>query len=274
MGGIEGALSANALVIFGTARAGDGMRVEMDSEMLVSKGYGSLDRKIGVAFAATGSAVVCHCCQSLGGHEVGEMPRVGRQRGVVGNNGDIHSRAYGGTASAPIATGATGDLMSALEHFEQGVVEINISSCIAIGGKERGANKDMVFGTMHVAEIHRHEGFQNLNGISRGSLLANEDNGVDARGVAFVADKMALGTTDTAIDLLVAEYAFHEAVGFEILEGATTDEAFVVVHRLGLGFGGLIITRADCQETSCYKGKCKEGWTGHFFGFMGLGFKV
>ena len=161
----ERAAFPDALIVLGRIAADDIVLFHFNAEVLLYEVDGGEDGEEGVPLAAPGPADLADATKRACGHLVGEGKWLDRQGRGLGDDGDEHAGADPRPARVPEAAGATGDVLAAVHHLDQGAVQVDIAAAVFIGGKQRGAHHHMMLRPMHMAEGHCHHLFDDLNGV-------------------------------------------------------------------------------------------------------------
>ena len=222
---------ADALVVLRRIVADDIMRFHFNAEVLFNKVDGGEDGEEGIPLAAPGPADLADAAKRACGHLMGEGKRLHGQGRGFGDDGDEHAGADPRPARAPEAAGAAGNVLAAVHHLHQGVVQVDIASGVFVGGQQRGTHHHVMLRPVHMAKRHGHHLLDDLDGVLGGLVHAQPDDSVQPLGVAVVAHIVPVDAPGLAQFLLVAYPAFHEYVRFEILQRRLADQTFFLHMR-------------------------------------------
>lgn len=154
----------DALVVLGRIAADDLMRFHLHAEVLFYEVDGGEDGEEGVPLVAPGAADLADAAKRACGHLVGEGKRLDGQGRGLGDDGDEHAGADSRPARAPEAAGAAGNVLAAVHHLHQGVVQVDIASGVFVGGQQRGTHHHVMLRPVHMAKRHGHHFFDDPDG--------------------------------------------------------------------------------------------------------------
>lgn len=201
-----------------------------NSEMLLGKVNCRDQRKIRIPLAAARTSDPSDCLEGAGCHQVRKPPRLLGKRRRFGDNGDEHSGTDGRSAGAPEAAGPTRYGFSAMQHFDKGCFQVDVSPGVPICGQKSRTHHDMMLWSVHVAKRLFHHLVNNLERVPGFFLETQTDDKIHPGSMALVADIVSIDAARLAVFLLMADGALHELILFQILKRRFAYDTFFVRH--------------------------------------------